>query len=101
MEASGEEEYRTERIGGDGQTVLHQLHVFKDLTANEEGTHDVGQGHPLIHAPAAQVPDATNASRLVALSCGDTELAGHRGHHQDEGVDGCESEVEGVSSLCP
>src|SRR5690606_37099343 len=74
-------------VGVDRDAVRDERGVLHDLAGHEHRAEDEGEEEPLDHAPGLDVEEAPGAVRLeVVLSLPDTDLAGERRRHEDEGV---------------
>lgn len=83
VETRGEVEGGSVGTAGQSEALVHQLGVFGDLAADEEGSHEERDDEP-----AAQALD------VAAFSCKDSQLTGDTGQNQDCGVDARERDVE-------
>src|SRR5699024_9482488 len=77
VESSCEVERRPETRVLYAHPVLHHFGVFKHLATDEEGTHEVGEGEPLVQAPLSDFPQAPHPARLEPLGGPHAELTRH------------------------
>ena len=83
METRSEVEGGSVGIARQSQALVHELGVFGDLAADEEGPHEERDDEP-----------AAKALHIAALRCEDAQLARDAGEHQDCCVDTRERDVE-------
>ena len=90
VETGGQVEGGAITVAREGQALVHELHVFGDLAADEEGAHEEGDDEPL-----AQCLD------IAPLRGEYTELARDGGEDQNGGVDAGEGNIQQLGFFGP